>query len=395
MARTLNKLNNATVKAAGAGKYSDGGGLWIYKNANGGAKWVLRYSLYGRRHEMGLGGYPEVSLKEARESAEEWRLVVRKGKDAIKERERQRREAERNMHILNDVAIDAFESRKAELKDEGKAGNWFSPLELHVLPKLGKMPITQIDQRDIRDTLAPIWHTKASTAQKAIDRLGVCIKHAAALGLNVDMQATQKAKALLGKQRHTVKHIPAMAWQDVPQFYQSLNGGGVGELALQLLILTAARSANVRNLHEYHIDGDVWTIPADAMKGRMGATTDFRVPLSEEALRVIEEARKISRDGFLFPGVRRGVLSDMTLSAYMKRRGIEARPHGFRSSFRDWCAETTNTPREVAETALGHVSGSSVERSYRRTDYLEQRRTLMERWAKHLLKPRADVAQIA
>lgn len=394
MALTLNKLNNATVKAAGAGKYSDGGGLWIYKNANGGAKWVLRYSLYGRRHEMGLGGYPEVSLKEARESAEEWRAVVRQGKDAIKERERQRREAERNMHILSDVATDAFESRKAELKGEGKAGNWFSPLELHVLPKLGKMPITQIDQRDIRDTLAPIWHTKASTAQKAIDRLGVCINHAAALGLDVDMQATQKAKALLGKQRHKVRHIPAMAWQDVPQFYQSLNGGGVSELALQLLILTAARSANVRHFHRSQINGDVWTIPAEAMKGRVGATSDFRLPLSTEAQRVIDEARKFARDGFLFAGVKRGVISDMTLSAYMKRRGLEARPHGFRSSFRDWCAEATNTPREVAETALGHVSGSSVERAYRRTDFLEQRRVLMDRWAASITQPTAAVLKM-
>lgn len=385
MTQAMNKLNSATVKAAGAGKHSDGGGLWIYKNAEGGAKWVLRYTLHGRRHEMGLGAYPNVSLREARESAEMWRAVVRDGKDAIKERERQRREAERNMHILGDIALDAFESRKAELKGDGKAGRWFSPLELHVLPKLGRMPITEIDQRDIRDTLAPIWHTKASTAQKAMDRLGVCIKHAAALGLSVDMQATQKAKALLGKQRHAVKHIPAMNWRDVPNFYRSLMGGGVTELALQLLILTAVRSYPLRNIHESQIEGEVWTIPAEAMKGRVGATQDFRVPLSQEAQRVIDEARKFARDGFLFAGVKRGVISDMTMSAYMKRRGLEARPHGFRSSFRDWCAEATKTPREVAETALGHVSGGSVERAYRRTDYLEQRRALMERWSQKVI----------
>ena len=334
---------------------------------------------------MGLGAYPNTTLREARESAETWRAVVRQGKDAIKERERQRREAERNLHILRDIAADAFESRKAELKDDGKAGRWFSPLELHVLPKLGRMPIGEIDQKDIRDTLAPIWHTKASTAQKAMDRLGVCIKHAAALGLSVDMQATDKAKALLGKQRHSVKHIPAMDWREVPEFYQSLEGGGVTELALQLLVLTAVRSFPLRNIHESQIDGAVWTIPAESMKGRLGATQEFRVPLSEEAHRVIENARKFSRDGYLFAGVRKGVISDMTMSAYMKRRGIEARPHGFRSSFRDWCAEATNTPREVAETALGHVSGGSVERAYRRTDFLEHRQVVMERWSQFLL----------
>ncbi|WP_413718761.1 tyrosine-type recombinase/integrase [Silicimonas sp. MF1-12-2] len=246
---------------------------------------------------MGLGAFPEVSLKEARQEAEKWRAVVRSGKDAIKERERQRREAERNMHLLRDIALDAFESRKAELKGDGKAGRWFSPLELHVLPKLGGMPVGQIDQRDIRDTLAPIWHTKADTARKAMNRLGICLRHAAALGLDVDLQATDKAKALLGKQRHTVKNVPAMPWQDVPAFYRSLSGGTASELALKLLILTGVRSYPLRHMHEGQIDGDVWTIPAKAMKGRLGATSDFTVPLSQEAQRVIGELRRNWGDG--------------------------------------------------------------------------------------------------
>ena len=250
-----------------------------------------------------------------------------------------------------------------------------------MLPKLGSMPVSQIDQRDIRDTLAPIWHDKADTARKAMNRLGICFRHAAALGLDVDLQATDKAKALLGKQRHKPKNVPAMQWQDVPAFYRSLTGGSVSELALKLLILTGVRSYPLRHIHEDQIDGDVWTIPAENMKGRVGATSDFRVPLSQEAQRVIQEARKFARDGFLFSGVRKGVISDMTMTQFMDRRGLEARPHGFRSSFRDWCAEATQTPREVAETVLGHVSGGRVERAYRRTDFLEQRMVLMERWA--------------
>ncbi|MEL6642662.1 MAG: integrase arm-type DNA-binding domain-containing protein [Pseudomonadota bacterium] len=396
MARPLHKLNSATVKTAAPGKYSDGGGLWIYKRNDGGAQWVLRYTIHGRRHEMGLGAYPEITLKEARQNAETWRAVVRQGKDAIKERDRQRREAERNLHILRDIAVDAFESRKAELKNDGKAGRWFTPLELHVLPKLGQMPIAEIDQRDIRDTLSPIWHVKADTARKAMNRLNICFKHAAALGLDVDLQAPEKARALLGKQRHTVKHVPAMDWRDVPVFYRSLMGGSVTELALQLLILTAVRSFPLRHIHEDQIVGDIWTIPADHMKGRVGATHDFRVPLSTEAQRVVAEARKFSRDGFLFPGVRRGVISDMTMSAYMSRRGLDARPHGFRSSFRDWCAEATNTPREVAETALGHISGGSVERAYRRTDFLEQRKSVMSLWGTAVLRCGVtDIARLA
>lgn len=394
MTRALNKLSAQGVKAAGAGKYSDGGGLWIFKNDNDGGKWVLRVHVHGRRREMGLGAYPRVSLKEARLEANKWRTVYQQGKDPIKQREAAQRAAERNIHILNDIALDAFESRKAELKGDGKAGRWFSPLELHVLPKLGKMPVSEIDQRDIRDTLGPIWHDKAETARKAMNRLGLCIKHAAALGLDVDIQATDKAKALLGKQRHKPQHIPAVAWQDVPAFYQSLTEGTVTELALRLLILTAVRSAPLRFLNLDQIKGDVWTIPAAAMKGREGGTSDFRVPLSTEALAVIEQAKPVARDGFLFAGVRRGVISDATMSKYMDRRGMVERPHGFRSSFRDWTAEATNTPREVAETCLGHVSGGAVELAYRRTDFLEQRRVLMKHWAEILIRNADNVTRV-
>lgn len=381
MGRALNKLTVVQVNAFPPGKYSDGGGLWLNKRIHGGSQWFLRVTVHGRRREMGLGPILDVSLKQARVEAEKWRGIARQGLDPIKERERLNREAARNMHVLHDIAVDAFESRKAELKGDGKAGRWFSPLELHVLPKLGKVPVSQIDQRDIRDTLAPIWHTKADTARKAMNRLGICLKHAAALGLDVDLQATDKAKALLGKSRHKVQNIPALPWQDVPAFYQSLNEGTATELALRLLILTAVRSYPLRFLHLDQIDGDVWTIPAEAMKGRRDATADFRVPLSPEALAVIDVAKPFARDGFLFPGVRKGVISDATMSKYMDRRGMVERPHGFRSSFRDWTAEATNTPREVAETCLGHVTGGAVERSYRRTDFLEQRRALMERWA--------------
>jgi integrase len=393
MARTLNNLVAAQLKGKAPGKYADGGGLWLFKRTDGGAQWVLRYTLHGRRHEMGLGRYPDVSLKEAREAANGWRAVVRQGTDPIKQREKDAREAKRNLHVLADIARDAFEARKAELKGEGLAGRWFTPLELHVLPKLGKMPVSEIDQRDIRDTLAPIWHDKAATAHKALNRLSICLRHAAALGLDVDLQATDKARALLGKQRHKVENIPALDWREVPAFYQSL-GGSVTELALRLLILTAVRSAPLRHIHESQIDGDVWTIPAEAMKGREGATSEFRVPLSLEALAVIAEARKFAREGFLFPGAKSGVISDMTLSMSMKRRGMDARPHGFRSSFRDWTAEATNTRRDVAETCLGHSTGGKVERAYRRTDFLEQRRAVMERWGSYCLAKAATVSTL-
>jgi integrase len=379
MSHAINRLSASMLRSAPVGKHADGGGLWLVKRPDGGAQWVQRVTPHGRRREMGLGAYPDVSLKEAREAATHNRALVRQGLDPIKERERRRREAARNIHMLTDIALDAFESRKAELKGDGIAGSWFSPLELHILPKLGKVPVADIDQQDIRDTLSPIWHTKAATATKAINRLNIVMRHAAALGLDVDLQAVEKAKALLGKQRHTVTNVPSVPWQDVPAFYQSL-GGSITELALRLLILTGARSGPLRNIHEDQIDGNVWTIPAEAMKGRKDATNDFRIPLSTEAQRVIAEARKFACDGFLFPSARRGVISDMTMTAYMNRRDMKERPHGFRTSLRVWLAEATSAPHDVAEMCISHIVGSKTVQAYKRTDFLEQRKALMERW---------------
>jgi len=382
--RSLHKLTAIAVKNKEPGKYADGGGLWLHVRPDGKAQWFFRFTVHGRRREMGLGSASQVSLREARAAAGRGREQVRGNKDPIKERERERREATANIHLLKDIADDAFESRKAELKGDGKAGRWFTPLKQHILPKLGKMPVGEIDQKDIRDVLAPIWHTKADTAKKALNRLGICFRHAAALGYTVDLQAVEKARALLGKQRHQSSNIPALPWQDVPAFYKTLSDGTVTHLALRLLILTGVRSGPLRAIRLDQIDGDIWTIPAEVMKGRRDATNDFRVPLSKEALAVIEQARRHARDGYLFPNVNKGVLSDATMSRHMERAKMDARPHGFRSSLRDWIAETTDTPHDIAETVLGHIVGGRVERAYRRTDFLEQRRVLMERWAQHV-----------
>lgn len=378
--RPMYRLSARAVETLGPGKYADGAGLWLHRRPDGGASWVLRYVVHGRRREMGLGSTQFVSLREAREHADRHRAAVRAGRDPIKERHQERRQAGRDLHLLKDLAKDAFEARKAELKGDGVAGRWFSAIEHHILPKLGSIPVADLDQKDIRDALAPIWHTKSDTARKALNRLSICLRHAAALGLDVDLQAPEKARALLGKSRHKPTHIPAMPWKEVPAFYASLDTGSVTHLALRLLILTGARSGPLRHIHEREIEGDVWTIPAEGMKGRKDATSDFRLPLSTEAMAVIEAARRHARGGFLLPSQRRGVISDMTMANYMAREGMEFRPHGFRSSLRDWIAETTSTPFEVAETVLGHVVGRSVERAYRRTDFLEQRRVVMEAW---------------
>lgn len=393
--RAKNRLTAGFLKSPPVGKYCDGAGLWLVVREDGGAQWVLRVTVHGRRREMGLGGYPSLGLAEARKQASRWRDVAAAGRDPVKERQAEERAARREDISLAVLTADAFEARKAELKGDGTAGRWLSPLTIHVLPKLGKVPVTDLDQRDIRDVLKPLWHEKADTARKALNRLSIVLKHAAALGLDVDLQATEKAKALLGKSRHVAKNIPAMAWADVPAFYASLEEPTPTHLALRLLILTGVRSNPLRNIRLDQIVSDVWTVPAESMKGRKGATEAFRVPLSTEAQRIIDLARPHARNGFLFPNNREGVISDMTLSRHMERRGLEARPHGFRSSLRDWLAEATDAPHEVAEAMLAHVVDGGTVRAYRRTDFLEQRRKLAERWADHVTGGAGQVVKLA
>lgn len=382
--RAKDRLSAGFLKSPPVGKHCDGAGLWLVVRDDGGAQWVLRVTVHGRRREMGLGGFPSLGLSAARKVAERWRTMAAAGRDPVKEREAEQRAARREDISLAILTADAFEARKAELKGDGLAGRWLSPLTLHVLPKLGKVPVTDLDQRDIRDCLAPIWHTKADTARKAMNRLSLVLKHAAALGLNVDLQATEKAKALLGKTRHVAANIPAMSWAEVPSFYASLEEPTLTHLAMRLLILTGVRSNPLRHTRLDQIEGDVWTVPAESMKGRKGTTEAFRVPLSREALRIIEVAKPHARQGFLFPSVRKGVISDATLSRHMERRGLEARPHGFRTSLRTWLAEATDAPHEVAEAMLAHATDGGVVRAYRRTDWIEQRAALAERWADHV-----------
>ncbi|WP_375679115.1 MULTISPECIES: tyrosine-type recombinase/integrase [unclassified Bartonella] len=381
----MNRLNARAVATLGAGKYNDGAGLLLHKRKDGGAQWLYRYTIHGRRREMGLGALRDVSLKQARELATGWRAVLREGRDPIKEREKQKREAISNLHYLKDIALDTFETRKAELKGDGKNGKWFTPLRLHILPKLGCLPVSEITQTEIRNTLSSIWHTKAVIARTALIRLNLCLKHAAALGVDVDLQAVEKAKALLGKQRHKVTNRPAMDWREVPAFYKTLcEASTITQLALRLLILTGVRTNPLRHIHKDQIDGDIWTIPAENMKGKRDTTKEFRVPLSTEALDILKQARLLSRNDFFFSAKGRGPLAEKCMAQYMRDNKLEACPHGFRSSLRDWLAETTDAPYEVAETILSHTVGGQVERSYRRTDYLEQRRVYMDKWAAYV-----------
>ncbi|MGB3177920.1 MAG: integrase family protein, partial [Albidovulum sp.] len=361
----LNKLSAVSVRVKGAGKYEDGGGLRLVKASKDAGKWVYRFTVFGRRREMGLGALSDVSLRQARELASEWRSILAGGKDPIIERARKERDVSARDVSLGTIATEAFEARKAELKGDGIAGRWFSPLAIHVLPKLGKVPVTELHQNDIRDVLAPIWHNTSDPAQKALYRLGIVLRFAAAKGIDVDLQATAKAKELLGKSRHVVEHIPSMPWMDVPAFYASLDEDTVTNLALKLVILTGLRSKTVRMAHVDQFDDGVWTIPGENLKGRKGKTADQRIPVTAEMQAVIDKTIPYRRDGHVFPAPRGGskgpgFLGDVNMIRLMERRGLDARPHGFRSTLRVWLSECTQAPFEVAELMIGHIVGTAV-----------------------------------
>ncbi|MEP3422896.1 MAG: integrase arm-type DNA-binding domain-containing protein [Erythrobacter sp.] len=375
----FNVLTQMQAKNLGAGKHSDGQGLWLIKREKGMGRWMLRIVVRRKRREMGLGSWPDVSIAEARERAATARRQLRDGLDPIEERAKLRHHVDKL--TVEEAIAQCFEARKAQLKGDGDAGRWLSPLKVHVIPKIGSKPIEDVDQHLLKELLLPIWHEKPQAASKALNRINLTLKHAAALGVDVDLQACMKTRALLGKQRHEVEHIPAMAYSDVPAFYSFLEQErGVAALALRFLILTAARTSEVRLATMDEIDGDVWRLPAERTKnGR-----EHSIPLSDAAIQIIEDVKAQGRNGHLFVSYRGKPLSDAAMSKFMRDRRQTARPHGFRASFRTWLEEKTDASFEVKETALGHHVDSGVVGAYQRSDRLEKRRALMRDWSSFL-----------
>lgn len=373
----VNALREMTARNLPAGKHADGQGLWLVKSAKDRGKWVLRYVLNGARREMGLGRWPDVTIGEARDRAEAARRLARDALDPIAERLRAKR---RTAPLTVKEAVEGcFEARKAELKGDGEAGRWMSPLSVHIVPKLGRLPVVDLDQHAIKSALEPIWHTKPEAAAKALNRLNLTLKHAAALGLEVDLQATMKARALLGKQRHTTTHIPSMPYEEAPAFYQWLKTREeVSARALRFLMLTLGRTSEVRLAVKDEVAKDVWVIPAERTK----TNREHRVPLVKDARLIAEKAE----GPYLFPAYRAQPLSDMAMSKFMRDHKYEARPHGFRATFRTWAEEQTDASFELKEACLGHAVDQGVVPAYQRSDRLAKRRALMEEWAAFLTR---------
>ena len=387
----LNALTPAFVRNVNqAGRYCDGHGLYLDVRPTGSRGWIQRLTIRGRRTELGLGGFPLVSLKEAREKAFANRKLARDGGDPRAEKRR----AE-SMPTFADAARTVWKQLRPGWRSSLHAQLWLGSLERHVLPHIGKMPIAEVTSADLIGILAPIWHEKASTARKLRQRIRAVLEWAVAMDLRPD-NPCDRIGPVLGSQGKAVRHMRALPHGEIASALRTVRASNkrpVVKLAFEFLVLTATRSGEVRGAVWTEIDRNqgVWTIPAGRMKGYR----EHRVPLTRPALEILKEAKVLGRGNRLvFPRVSGKPLGRTAMSELLRGLRIAAVPHGFRSSFRDWVAEETDHPREVAEAALAHKVRNPVEAAYRRTDLFKRRRRLMDDWAGYLAgesRPRASV----
>ena len=372
-----NVLTPAKVKQEKRpGRYADGNGLYLHVSETGARWWLWRGTVHGRRVERGMGSARLLSLAEAREIARTWRRIARDGGDPAAERDKGKRQSLTFGAAARRVWAEQIESSG---RNEKYAKQWLSSLEAHVFPLIGSRPIHAVTQADILRVLSPIWAEKADTAQMVRQRLRTVLNWARTAGHFEGVNPVEGVEDGLPKQRHRVQHRKALPFADLPDFMSRLEAvEGVPTLALRFLILTAARSGEVRSMTWAEVDNAVWAVPGEKMK----AGLPHRVPLSEPALEVWRAARGLDPEK-VFPGQKRDQpMHDMTIAAPLKRMGVAGTVHGFRSTFRDWAAECTNVPREIAEMCLAHEVGNAVERAYRRSDLFDKRRDLMDQWAR-------------
>lgn len=379
----LGKLSARKAATASPGKYGDGGGLWLHVREDGGRAWVFRYTRDGKAHEMGLGPLHTVSLAEVRDKALECRKLLLEGRDPIQERRRE--QSERLGALTFKQCAERFlAAHRDSWRNAKHRQQWENTLSTYAYPELGDLPVGAVDNGYVMRVLEPIWHDKPETASRLRGRIERVLDWATVSGYRTGgnparwrghLQMLLPAKSKV----RAVKHFAALPYVEIPGFMAELRKRrGIGARALEFAILTAARSGEVRGMTWAEVDGDTWTVPAERMKVRK----EHRVPLPARAVAILEAMRAHGEAGLVFPSAKRGKpLSDMSLSAVLRRMGHEdVTVHGFRSTFRDWTAEQTAYPRDVAEQALAHALSDKVEAAYRRGDLFDKRRKLMDAW---------------
>jgi integrase len=403
MTRQLNRLSQLQVKNAGEkGSLHDGGGLYLQVSKTGTKSWLFCYRLNGREREMGLGAYPIVSLAEARGKRDEYRKLLAQKIDPLearKEEEARSRFAAAHAKTFQQCAEAFIEAQQDGWKNKKHIQQWTNTLKTYVYPVIGKFSVQDIDVDAVMKVLEPIWKTKTETANRTRGRIEKVLDWAAARGLrkgeNPALWRGKLGHLLAHRSKiQKVKHHPALPYQEIGEFMAILKEQpSLDARALEFTIFTVARTNEVikARWEEMDLDNKVWTIPA----ARMKAGREHRIPLTQEAIDVLRQALELTgqnnkkgtfpKNGWVFPGrIKDKSLSGMAmlmLLRRMERKDITV--HGFRSTFRDWAAEQTAFPREVAEAALAHATGDKVEAAYFRSDLFDKRRRMMEAWERY------------
>lgn len=393
--RMLKKMSARTVaalmrKEAKPGRHGDGGGLYLSVGPGGARRWVFLFRWRGKLKEMGLGSARDVPLARAREKAEDARAKVADGVNPITARR-----AAAAIPEFGVFAAEVVESLAPQWRNPKHREQWKSTLQ-NDAAALAHIRIDLVETEDVLGVLTPIWSEKPETASRLRGRIERVLDAAKAKGYrdgeNPARWKGHLANLLPARQKLTRGHHPAMPYTEMPEFFAELRKReGISTRALEFLILTAARSGEVRGARwsEFDLRKQIWTVPAERMK----AGKAHRVPLTAEAIAIVSRLKPLSNGdphALVFPGMKGKPLSDMSLSAVLRRMKIpasKASVHGFRSSFRDWAGEISTFPRELAEAALAHAVGDAVERAYRRGDAIEKRRRMMKAWSIAIAEP--------
>ncbi len=412
-------INRLTARGIAAltepGRHSDGGNLYLNISKTGSKSWVFFYRLNGKQREMGIGPFPTVTLADARDKAAEARRLLAAGQDPLEAKKVAKAEAKAaaaGLTTFGEYARRFIEAREGDWKNEKHRAQWRSTLLGPEVKEGGrakpgpdycadlrKRPVAEVGVEDVLTVIRPIWNTKRETASRIRQRIEKVLDAAAVeglrpVGLNPARWGGHLALILPAHGVASKGHFTAMPWRDLPAFMTALaDREGVAARALELLILCASRSGEIRGARwcEFDLDARVWTIPGERMKsGR-----EHRVPLTDRAVEVVATMLPLrprrpddQPQALVFPGLRHAQLSDMTLGAVLKRMGVAATVHGFRSAFRDWAAECSSAPFDVIEMALAHQVGDQTVRAYLRSDLFDRRRVLMEQWTAYVTAPR-------
>ena len=379
------KLTATRVKALSKpGRHSDGDGLHLFISKSGGKSWVQRITMDGRRRDFGLGGYPTVSLAQARKRASDIREAVGNGRDPVAEKHRPA------MPTFREASYAVHEANKPRWRNGSHTLGWIQTLERHAFPKIGNKPIDTISRSDLLAVLTPIWSTRPETARRVRQRMRTIFRWAMANELIESNPAGEAIDGALPSMPKVKAHLRALPYQEVGSALMTVDESQTtpaSKLCLRFLVFTAARSGEARGAtwDEIDLESAAWTVPGSRMK----AGLEHRVPLSDQVLDVLTLAHQLEDgSGLCFPSpLRPGrVLSDMTLTKILRSTGLADRAtvHGFRTSFKTWTMEQTDTPWAVAEAALAHQLGGSVEQAYARSDLFLRRRTLMQQWAEYI-----------